>query len=144
MIIDISIILFINIKLAFPLQVVDLLVTMGEDVDGKGQDGSTPLRCAVQVFFFGTAITGSRQFVMNTAIFFQEGHTSVVKILLDKGASLTDKVTDEFHELKSYRSKFQDEDGLTVLHCAAGEGHGTIVSTLLASAPWLANEQTRW
>ena len=40
--------------------------------------------------------------------------------------------------------KFQDEDGLTVLHCAAGEGHGTIVSTLLASAPWLANEQTRF
>ena len=32
-------------------QVVDLLVTMGEDVDGKGQDGSTPLRCAVQVGF---------------------------------------------------------------------------------------------
>ena len=24
---------------------------MGEDVDGKGQDGSTPLRCAVQVAF---------------------------------------------------------------------------------------------
>ena len=98
MIIDFSIIPLTNIKPAFPLQVVDLLVTMGEDVDGKGQDGSTPLRCAVQVFFLGTAITGSRQFVMN--IFFQEGHTSVVKILLDKGASLTDKVTDEpkFHE----------------------------------------------
>ena len=40
--------------------------------------------------------------------------------------------------------QLQDEDGLTVLHCAAGEGHGTIVSTLLASAPWLADEQTRW
>ena len=37
---------------SFPTtQVVDLLVTMGEDVDGKGQDGSTPLRCAVQVVF---------------------------------------------------------------------------------------------
>ena len=41
-------------------------------------------------------------------------------------------------------NQLQDEDGLTVLHCAAGEGHGTIVSTLLASAPWLADEQTRW
>ena len=37
----------------------------------------------------------------------------------------------------------QDEDELTVLHCAAGEGHCAIASALLNKAPWLANEQSR-
>jgi hypothetical protein len=38
---------------------------------------------------------------------------------------------------------FQDEDELTVLHCAAGEGHEPIVRLLLSSAPYLANEQSK-
>ena len=29
--------------------IAELLVDVGEDVDAKGQDGATPLRCAVQV-----------------------------------------------------------------------------------------------
>ena len=44
---------------------------MGEDVDAKGQDGATPLRCAVQ-----------------------EGHARVVEILLARGASFLDKDED--------------------------------------------------
>ena len=44
---------------------------MGEDVDAKGQDGATPLRCAVQ-----------------------EGHARVVEILLGRGASFLDKDED--------------------------------------------------
>ena len=38
---------------------------------------------------------------------------------------------------------FKDEDELTVLHSAAGEGHYAIVATLLGKARWLANEQSK-
>ena len=50
---------------------MSVLIEAGEEVDGKGQDGSTPLRCAVQ-----------------------EGQTGVVELLLCQGASLVDRDED--------------------------------------------------
>ena len=47
-------------------------------------------------------------------------------MLLSRGASFLDK----------------DEDGLTMLHCAASEGHQAVVNLILTHAPWLANEQS--
>ena len=49
----------------------ELLVEVGEDVDAKGQDGATPLRCAVQ-----------------------EGHQQLVESLLARGASFLDRDED--------------------------------------------------
>ena len=49
-----------------------------------------------------------------------------MEILLARGASFLDK----------------DEDGLTMLHCAASEGHEDVVRLILGHAPWLANEQS--
>lgn len=116
-------------------EVVDLLVTMGEDVDGKGQDGSTPLRCAVQ-----------------------EGHTSVVKILLDKGASLTDKDEDGLTVLHCaageghgtivstllasapWLADEQTRSGWSPLHSAAVMGHAQVAGLLLDSG---ANSKLR-
>ena len=49
----------------------ELLIEVGEDVDAKGQDGATPLRCAVQ-----------------------EGHQQLVESLLARGASFLDRDED--------------------------------------------------
>ena len=68
-----------------------------------------------------------------------------MEILLAKGASLLDKVTCYLNaSFTDHVTLVQDEDELTVLHCAAGEGHYAIVNTILAKAPWLANEQSRY
>ena len=50
----------------------------------------------------------------------------MVEILLARGASFLDK----------------DDDGLSMLHCAASEGHQAVVNIILSHAPWLANEQS--
>ena len=82
---------------------------MGEDVDGKGQDGSTPLRCAVQVasiifllLLYNFLYCHCHVIIMNMIFPRKEGHTCVVKILLDKGASLTDKVLELKNQIDLY------------------------------------------
>ena len=45
--------------------------------------------------------------------------------------------------LTNLNGSAQDEDELTVLHCAAGEGHEPIARLLLSRAPYLANEQSK-
>eukprot|EP00090_Calanus_glacialis_P019065 TRINITY_DN29401_c0_g1_i2.p1 TRINITY_DN29401_c0_g1~~TRINITY_DN29401_c0_g1_i2.p1 ORF type:complete len:181 (-),score=42.77 TRINITY_DN29401_c0_g1_i2:557-1099(-) len=106
--------------------VVEVLIEGGEDVDGKGQDGATPLRCAVQ-----------------------EGHAQVVEILLSKGASLLDKDEDELTVLHSaageghyaivssilskarWLANEQSRSGWSPMHSAAVMGHAQVVGLLL-------------
>lgn len=118
--------------------VVELLIQGGEDVDGKGQDGSTPIRCAVQ-----------------------EGHSRVVEILLSKGASMLDKDEDELTVLhcaageghyaivtiilgkSPWLANEQSRSGWSPLHSAAVMGHAQVVGLLLESGanPRLKNNQ---
>jgi len=106
--------------------VVDVLVEGGEDVDGKGQDGATPIRCAVQ-----------------------EGHVQVVEILLSKGASLLDKDEDGLTVLHvaageghyaivstilgkaNWLANEQSRSGWSPMHSAAVMGHAQVVGLLL-------------
>lgn len=107
-------------------EVAELLVEVGEDVDAKGQDGATPLRCAVQ-----------------------EGHARVVEILLARGASFLDKDDDGLSMLHCAASEGhqavvniilshapwlaneQSWSGWSPLHSAAVMGHAQVVSLLL-------------
>jgi len=118
--------------------VSELLVEVGEDVDAKGQDGATPLRCAVQ-----------------------EGHARVVEILLGRGASFLDKDEDGLSMLHCAASEGhqavvniilthapwlaneQSWSGWSPLHSAAVMGHSQVVTTLLAfgANPRLKNNQ---
>ena len=59
---------------------------VGEDVDARGQDGATPLRCAVQ-----------------------EGHHTVVETLLSRGASLLDQDEDGLSVLHCAASEGHQE-----------------------------------
>ena len=101
---------------------------VGEDVDARGQDGATPLRCAVQ-----------------------EGHHSVVETLLSVGASLLDQDEDGLSVLHCAASEGhqavvdiilrhapwlaneQSWSGWTPLHSAAVMGHTQVVDLLLNS-----------
>ena len=103
-----------------------MLVEVGEDVDAKGQDGATPLRCAVQ-----------------------EGHARVVEVLLSRGASFLDKDEDgltmlhcaasEGHQAvvnlilthAPWLANEQSWSGWTPLHSAAVMGHSQVVVLLL-------------
>ena len=109
---------------------VELLVEVGEDVDARGQDGATPLRCAVQ-----------------------EGHQTVVATLLSVGAtdSLLDQDEDGLSVLHCAASEGhhavveiilrhapwlanqQSWSGWTPLHSAAVMGHTEVVDLLLNS-----------
>ena len=104
----------------------ELLIEVGEDVDAKGQDGATPLRCAVQ-----------------------EGHQQLVESLLARGASFLDRDEDgltmlhcasaEGHQAvvsiilthAPWLANEQSWSGWSPLHSASSMGHCQVVSLLL-------------